>query len=305
MNKVCILLLLFIISIMAEYKIKDIETLTGIKAHTIRIWEKRYRILIPDRTETRIRMYSDQDLSSLLNISLLNKNGHKISHIAEWDKNKINRLVWDIKMSRNIDFTEERLILALLHTDEQLFSETLQVVIDEKGLIRTFSEDLMPFLERIGVMWLVNSISASQEHFISNLIRQKIISEIDKQEIPSDKSHPIMLYLPEHDWHEIGLLFYQYLLRSKGFHTVYLGQSLPYDSLLNCIQRIQPKAIISSWLTAIDKPFIINYFKRLKKDAPNTMLFAGGTQINLHSFDLTEYVTEIKSSDSLLSHFVK
>jgi len=290
---------------MAEYKIKDIETLTGIKAHTIRIWEKRYSILIPERTETHIRMYNDQDLSSLLNISLLNKNGHKISHIAEWDKNKINRLVWDIKMSRNVDFTEEKLILALLHTDEQLFSETLQVVIDEKGLVKTFSEDLMPFLERIGVMWLVNSISAAQEHFISNLIRQKIISEIDKQAIPADKSNPIMLYLPEHDWHEIGLLFYQYLLRSKGFHTVYLGQSLPYDSLLDCIQRIQPKAVISSWLTAIDKPFIINYFKQLKKDAPNTMLFAGGTQINLHSFELIEYVTEIKNSDSLLSHFVK
>jgi len=305
LNKVCILLFSGIYTLMAEYKIKDIETLTGIKAHTIRIWEKRYSILIPDRTETHIRMYSDQDLSSLLNISLLNKNGHKISHIAEWDKNKINRLVWDIKMSRNVDFTEEKLILALLHTDEQLFSETLQVVIDEKGLIRTFSEDLMPFLERIGVMWLVNSISAAQEHFISNLIRQKIISEIDKQAIPADKSNPIMLYLPEHDWHEIGLLFYQYLLRSKGFHTVYLGQSLPYDSLLDCIQRIQPKAVISSWLTAIDKPFIINYFKQLKKDAPNTMLFAGGTQINLHSFELIEYVTEIKNSDSLLSHFVK
>lgn len=305
MNKVCILLFSGIYTLMAEYKIKDIETLTGIKAHTIRIWEKRYSILIPDRTETHIRMYSDQDLSSLLNISLLNKNGHKISHIAEWDKNKINRLVWDIKMSRNVDFTEEKLILALLHTDEQLFSETLQVVIDEKGLVKTFSEDLMPFLERIGVMWLVNSISAAQEHFISNLIRQKIISEIDKQAIPADKSNPIMLYLPEHDWHEIGLLFYQYLLRSKGFHTVYLGQSLPYDSLLDCIQRIQPKAVISSWLTAIDKPFIINYFKQLKKDAPNTMLFAGGTQINLHSFELIEYVTEIKNSDSLLSHFVK
>lgn len=305
MNKVCILLFSGINTLMAEYKIKDIETLTGIKAHTIRIWEKRYSILIPGRTETHIRTYSDQDLSSLLNISLLNKNGHKISHIAEWDKNKINRLVWDIKMSRNVDFTEEKLILALLHTDEQLFSETLQVVIDEKGLVRTFSEDLMPFLERIGVMWLVNSISAAQEHFISNLIRQKIISEIDKQAIPADKSNPIMLYLPEHDWHEIGLLFYQYLLRSKGFHTVYLGQSLPYDSLLDCIQRIQPKAVISSWLTAIDKPFIINYFKQLKKDAPNTMLFAGGTQINLHSFELIEYVTEIKNSDSLLSHFVK
>ena len=289
---------------MAEYKIKDIEILTGIKAHTIRIWEKRYRILIPERTETQIRTYSDQDLSSLLNISLLNKNGHKISHIAEWDKDKINRLVWEIKMSRNVDFTEEKLILALLHTDEQLFSETLQVLIDDKGLTKTFSEDLMPFLERIGVMWLVNSISAAQEHFISNLIRQKIISEIDKQEIPADKSNPVMLYLPEHDWHEIGLLFYQYLLRSKGFHTVYLGQSLPYDSLLDCIQRIQPKAIISSWLTAIDKPFLINYFKQLKKDAPNAMLFAGGAQINLHSMDLIGYVTEIKNADSLLSHFV-
>lgn len=289
---------------MAEYKIKDIEILTGIKAHTIRIWEKRYRILIPERTETQIRTYSDQDLSSLLNISLLNKNGHKISHIAEWDKDKINRLVWDIKMSRNVNFTEEKLILALLHTDEQLFSETLQVLIDDKGLSKTFSEDLMPFLERIGVMWLVNSISAAQEHFISNLIRQKIISEIDKQEIPADKSNPVMLYLPEHDWHEIGLLFYQYLLRSKGFHTVYLGQSLPYDSLLDCIQRIQPKAIISSWLTAIDKPFIINYFKQLKQDAPNAMLFAGGAQINLHSLDLIGYVTEIKNADSLLAHFV-
>ena len=289
---------------MAEYKIKDIEILTGIKAHTIRIWEKRYKILIPERTETQIRTYSDQDLSSLLNISLLNKNGHKISHIAEWDKDKINRLVWDIKMSRNVNFTEEKLILALLHTDEQLFSETLQVLIDDKGLSKTFSEDLMPFLERIGVMWLVNSISAAQEHFISNLIRQKIISEIDKQEIPADKSNPVMLYLPEHDWHEIGLLFYQYLLRSQGFHTVYLGQSLPYDSLLDCIQRIQPKAIISSWLTAIDKPFIINYFKQLKQDAPNAMLFAGGAQINLHSLDLIGYVTEIKNADSLLAHFV-
>jgi DNA-binding transcriptional MerR regulator len=98
---------------MADYKIKDIEILTGIKAHTIRIWEKRYGILNPERTETQIRTYSDRDLSYLLNISLLNKNGHKISRIAELDKEEINRLVWEIKMSRNIDFTEEKLILAL------------------------------------------------------------------------------------------------------------------------------------------------------------------------------------------------
>jgi len=289
---------------MAEYKIKDIEILTGIKAHTIRIWEKRYGVLNPERTDTQIRTYNDQDLSYLLNIRLLNKNGHKISRIAELDKDEVHRLVWDIKMSRNINFTEEKLILSLLHTDEQLFTETLQIVIDEKGLARTFSEDLIPFLDRIGVMWLVNSISAAQEHFISNLIRQKIIAAIDKQEIPADKSNPIMLYLPEHDWHDIGLLFYQYLLRSKGLHTVYLGQSLPYDSLLDCIKRIQPKAIISSWLTSIDKDFLITYFKQLQQDAPNVMLLAGGAQINLHSPALHGCVTEIKSSESLLSHFV-
>lgn len=290
---------------MADYKIKDIEILTGIKAHTIRIWEKRYGILIPERTDTQIRTYTDQDLSYLLNISLLNKNGHKISKIAELSEQEIHQMVWDIKMQRTVDFTEEKLILALLHSDETLFTETLQVLIDEKGLARTFSEDLIPFLDRIGVMWLVNSISAAQEHFISNLIRQKIISEIDKQVIPTDKSFPIMLYLPEHDWHEIGLLFYQYLLRSKGFHTVYLGQSLPYDSLIDCIQRIQPKAIISSWLTAIDKPFLLSYFKRLKKDAPGVDLYAGGAQINLNAPDLNGLVIEIKNAESLLAHFVK
>ncbi|MFM6934869.1 MAG: MerR family transcriptional regulator [Flavobacteriales bacterium] len=305
MNKVCSSVFKESSTVMAEYKIKDIEVLTGIKAHTIRIWEKRYGILVPERTDTQIRTYSDHDLSYLLNISLLNKHGHKISKIAELSIDEIHGLVWDIKMSRNANYTEEKLILALLHLDEQLFADTLQVVIEEKGLEKTFSEDLIPFLDRIGVMWLVNSISAAQEHFISNLIRQKLIAAIDKQPVPTDKSQAFMLYLPEHDWHEIGLLFYQYLLRSKGFHTVYLGQSLPYESLLDCIERIQPKAIISSWLTAIDKPFIITYFKQLKQDAPHVELFAGGAQINLHAMDLKGLVTEIKNAESLLSHFVK
>ena len=288
---------------MAEYKIKDIEILTGIKAHTIRIWEKRYGMLIPERTDTQIRTYSDADLSFLLNVSLLNKNGVKISKIATMETSVIHALVSDIRLSPAIDNAEEKLILALLELDEELFRNTLNDLIHKKGLELTFSEHLIPFLDRIGVMWLVNSISAAQEHFISNLIRQKVITEIDKLGIPDKGSQSALLFLPEHDWHEIGLLFYQYLLRSKGYYTYYLGQSLPYDSLVDCIQRLKPTVVLSSWLTAVDQSFITNYFKQLQADAPGVEFMAGGAQIHVHSEALKGLITEVKNAASLLSLF--
>lgn len=288
---------------MAEYKIKDIEILTGIKAHTIRIWEKRYGMLIPERTDTQIRTYSDADLSFLLNVSLLNKNGVKISKIATMETSAIHALVSEIRLSPAIDNAEEKLILALLDLDEELFRNTLNDLIHQKGLELTFSEHLIPFLDRIGVMWLVNSISAAQEHFISNLIRQKVISEIDKLGIPDKSSTSALLFLPEHDWHELGLLFYQYLLRSKGYYTYYLGQSLPYDSLIDCIQRLKPTVVLSSWLTAVDQNFITNYFKQLRADAPGVELMAGGAQIHVHSAALSGLITEVKGSSTLLELF--
>ena len=229
---------------MGEYKIKDIEVLTGIKAHTLRMWEKRYRILIPERTNTQIRTYTDSELSYLLNISLLNKSGYKISKIASLSEIEINDLVWKIKVSNELDNSGEKLIIALIHLDELLFRDTLNDLIKQNGLENTFTYHLIPFLDRIGVMWLVGSITPAQEHFISNLIRQKLISEIDKLSIPSQEERPIMLFLPEHEWHELGLLYYQFLLRNKGIHTIYLGQSLPFESALDCIRSFNPKALI-------------------------------------------------------------
>lgn len=288
---------------MAEYKIKDIETLTGIKAHTIRIWEKRYGMLIPVRTDTKIRTYTDADLSFLLNISLLNKKGVKISKIATMGTTAIHSMVAEIRLNSSIDNAEEKLILALLELDEQLFRNTLNDLIKNKGLEATFSGHLIPFLDRIGVMWLVKSITAAQEHFISNLIRQKVITEIDKLQIPPRSKESVLLFLPEHDWHEIGLLFYQYLLRSKGYYTYYLGQSLPYDSLVDCIERLKPTVVLSSWLCAVDQQFIVGYFQQLKNDAPNVRFMAGGSQIHTHSIALKELITEVKNSATLLSHF--
>lgn len=260
-------------------------------------------MLIPDRTDTKIRTYTDADLSFLLNVSLLNKKGLKISKIATMGTTAIHSMVSEIRLNSSIDNAEEKLILALLELDEQLFRNTLNDLIKNKGLEATFSEHLIPFLDRIGVMWLVNSITAAQEHFISNLIRQKVITEIDKLPIPPKSSESVLLFLPEHDWHEIGLLFYQYLLRSKGHYTYYLGQSLPYDSLVDCIHRLQPTVVLSSWLTAVDQHFIVGYFKQLHNDAPNVRYIAGGAQIHTHAKALEGLLTEVKNSASLLSHF--
>ena len=288
---------------MGEYKIKDIEVLTGIKAHTLRIWEKRYEIMVPERTDTQIRTYSDAELSFLLNISLLNKSGYKISKIAKLSTQEINDLVWKIKVSNNLDHSGEKFILALIHLDELLFRDTLGDLIQEVGLENTFTNHLIPFLDRIGVMWLVGSITPAQEHFISNLIRQKIISEIDKLPIPDSSSAPLMLFLPEHEWHEIGLLYYQFLLRNKGLHTVYLGQSLPYESAIDCIRSLNPKAILTSWLTAVEDEFMVKYFEQLKSVVGDKIIYAGGAQVNMKIDLIKSLVTEIKQAKDLTSLF--
>ncbi len=288
---------------MSVYKIKDLEVLSGIKAHTIRIWEKRYGILNPERSDSKIRAYNNDELTHLMNLSLLNKNGYKISHLAVLSFDEIKELVWKIRDDLKLDNSQEKLISALISLDEELFRDTLGHLIDKIGLEKTFSEHLIPFLDRIGVMWLVGTIHAAQEHFISNLIRQKIIVEINNQKIPKVTTDPILLYLPEHEWHEISLLFYQYLLRSNGIHTVYIGQSLPYSSLQTCLEILKPKAILTSWLTCVEDSFMKSYFKQLYKDVGGIPIMAGGAQVNLNSSLIKEYIIEIKSSSTLLSHF--
>jgi DNA-binding transcriptional MerR regulator len=288
---------------MAEYKIKDLEVLSGVKAHTIRIWEKRYNLLSPDRTETQIRLYTDEDLVILLNVCLLYKHGVKISHIANMSFSQIQEKVLEIQQSFDVGDSSEQLILALLTLDEALFRNTLGSLISEVGLIKTFLDHLIPFLDRIGIMWLVGTINPSQEHFISNLIRQKIIAEIDKMPIPVNTDSPVMLFLPEHEWHEISLLFYQFILREKQLHTVYLGQSLPYDSLVECIRQLKPCALVTSWLTAVEDNFIENYFKQLKEEAGEIPILAGGYQIKANSSRISQWIVEIDNVESLNTHF--
>ena len=287
---------------MAEYKIKDLENLTGIKSHTIRIWEKRYRILSPDRTDTKIRTYSDSELTHLLTVSMLNRNGIKISKIAKLSQEDMNKLLWDIKVNKEPEYSMDKLLLSLVSLDEELFKETLANLLESEGLEKTFTDHLIPFLDRIGIMWLIGSVNPAQEHFMSNLIRQKIISEIDKQEIPVSTEKSVLMYLPEHEWHEMSLLFYHFLLRSKGVPTFYLGQSLPYESLIECIEKLKPNYILSSWLTAVDEKLVVSYFKKLKSDYPNLDVFAGGPQIKANSTALKNYIIEVNDLASIMKH---
>lgn len=280
---------------MATYKIKELEVLTGIKAHTIRIWEKRYGILHPNRTDTKIRTYSDDELKLILNISILNNRGLKISKIADLTTHQI---LSEVEKNKNETCSiQEKLLLSLIDLEEQLFHQTIDALFEEIGVQKTFITYIFPFLERAGVMWLVGTINPAQEHFISNLIRQKIIVELDKLK-PEKKAKKALLFLPEHETHEISLLFYNYLLKLKGYQTYYLGQNLPFDSFVSSYERINPTIIISSWIASVDKKMMLDYFKQIKKQC-NIPFYAGGFQIISAKEELDGLVIPIQNTTFL------
>lgn len=261
---------------MSRYSIRDLEKLSGIKAHTIRIWEQRYNLIAPQRTETNIRFYTDADLKRLMNISILNRNGVKISNIARLNDIGINEKVLEISRSGSLSATRiENLIVAMLEMDEQLFGDVLNLTITEDGFEYACEKVLFPFLERIGTLWLAGSVNPAQEHFISNLVRQKIISATDKLAIPLS-APKLVFYLPEGEFHEIGLLYYHYVARSAGFNTLYLGFSLPYNDLLEVNRSVQAYGYFTSFVTSLSDGDLQSMLERLQKDFPGKRFFLSG-----------------------------
>jgi DNA-binding transcriptional MerR regulator len=225
-----------------KFSISDIEGLIGIKAHTIRAWEARYNLVPPKRTPTNIRFYDEDDLKLLLNIVTLNEKGYKISRIANMDKQQIFDLVTQFQADWNNDTVQVlRLSDATLHYDETAFAEILSGCIEEFGLTKTMDLVLFPFMKKVGMLWQTGAIDPSQEHFASNLIRDRIIVEIDKLEKPvRENPKRFLLFLPEAEMHETGLLFARYLLKSCGMDTLYLGQEIPYSDVKKVIVSYKP-----------------------------------------------------------------
>jgi DNA-binding transcriptional MerR regulator len=225
-----------------KYSISDIEGLIGIKAHTIRAWEIRYNLVPPKRTPTNIRYYDEEDLKMLLNIVALNENGYKISKIAQMNKKKIADLVLQLKT----DWGNESVQLinlsnATIKYDEAAFSKILSSCISELGLTKTMDQVLFPFMKKIGMLWQIGAIDPSHEHFAANLIRDRLIVEVDKVDKPKSKDlRRFLLFLPEAELHEAGLLFARYLLKSCGHETLYLGQQIPSTDLKKVIESFKP-----------------------------------------------------------------
>jgi DNA-binding transcriptional MerR regulator len=288
---------------MANYSIKDLELLTGIKAHTIRIWEKRYNLIEPERTSTNIRAYCDTELKKLLNISILNKNGYKISKIANLTPDEIANNINKLSESSSDTVSQvENLAIAMIDIDETKFEKILSQSIIQLGFEDTVNRILRPFFVKIGLMWQTGSIIPAQEHFVSNLVRQKMLVAIDSQIAgKSPNSKHFTLFLPEGEMHELGLLFANYLLRKRGHNVVYLGQNVPLDDLIE-IEGIRPSDyMLTSFITSLTNCNLMDYLYQLRDKYPEKKIFVTGEQAELMSDNFPENVKFLDSPDALTS----
>lgn len=244
-----------------KYSIKDLERVSGIKAHTLRIWEQRYEILNPERTETNIRYYSNADLKRILNISLLNNNGYKISNIAKLsDENLVQEVEKFLGSYKDESHQIDNLVLCLMDMDEFRFESTINNSIQHFGFENTIEKVVFPFLRHMGNMWLTGLITPAQEHYISNLVRQKIIVGIDSLKgLETVASKRFLFFLPSQELHEMGLLYAHYLAKAQGHKCFYLGQSVPFEDLITITKNAKPDFIVCI-LTAALQDTTLNEF---------------------------------------------
>ncbi|GEC77823.1 MerR family transcriptional regulator [Flavobacterium aquatile] len=251
------------------FSIKDLENLSGIKAHTIRIWEKRYNVLEPMRTDTNIRFYDLNALQKLLNITLLHDYGYKISKISKMPAEKIPELVRDIvsnKSAKNHAISSFK--LAMMNFDQNLFFKTYDTLLSEKSFREVFFEVFIPLMEEIGFLWQVDTITPAHEHFISYLIKLKLLVNTEKiqSKEPTRNDKVFVLYLPMNEIHELGLMYLNYEILSQGYKTIYLGESVPTDSLKDIKKYFDNIVYVCYMTVEPEKAEVNDYIKNLKEE---------------------------------------
>ncbi|MBK6947356.1 MAG: MerR family transcriptional regulator [Haliscomenobacter sp.] len=288
---------------MAIYSIKDLENLSGIKAHTIRIWEQRYHIIEPKRTKTNIRFYQDEDLKFLLNVALLNKNGFKISKIADMDRLEVAEKVAAIsEINFESDTQLDALTLAMIEMDEYKFDRIMTTNIAQIGFERTMLEVIYPFLDKLSILWLTGSINPVQENFMSYLIRQKLIVAIDKEPLPSGRDiRKFVIYLPEGERQELSLLFMHYLLKSRNNQVIYLGQDISLADLKDACKIHRPHYLFTMITESFAKGSVQSYVDRLAESFPDAIILLSGYQIAAQPVLPPDNVRLLYSLDQTLS----
>jgi len=287
---------------MGSYSIKDLEKVSGIKAHTIRMWEKRYGIVNPERTLTNIRFYNDSDLKKLINVSILCKHGVKISKIAKFSIVEINEKVLHIsKTEKGSNNVIDNLVLTMIEMDEQKFDKLFSSIILQSGFEKAFLDIIYPLFERIGVLWQTGSIRTTHEHFVSNIVRQKILVAIDGQNnSPNLSLKKYLLFLPENEFHEIGLLFYYYILKKRGFPVIYLGPSVPFEDLPDVVKSSNINCLLTVINTSIEKKKMGVFMNRLTNEFKNNKVFIGGEIIHYLDSNLPENFVRLTSPSDFI-----
>ncbi len=277
---------------MRHYSIKDLERLSGVKAGTIRIWEQRYELLEPVRSETNIRFYSDSDLKKLLNVSMLLEQGMRISKISQFSdlelKQTIGKLIEEGEsISEKTDFYIQALVVAMLEMDEARFNNLFGRAVNESGFLNAITEFVYPFLVKVGLMWGMDEVNPGQEHFISCLIRQKLIAGINDLPItsPSKKGYTYVLFLSQGELHEIGLILANYILRSQGYHVIYLGQDVPTQDVKHVVSEANPTHLLTIFTASRTPAEYESILKDYDESFPNTRKVYSGINYYLDKID--------------------
>lgn len=289
---------------MAVYSIRDLENLSGIKAHTIRIWEKRYSLIEPHRTTTNIRYYTDFELKKILNVAVLNKHGIKISNIAKLSDAELKDEIMRVSDANpDLKHAIDSLIVAMIDMDEIKFTSILAKSVSKKGFKETMLEVVYPFLNRIGVMWQAGEVNPVQEHFVSYLIRQKMIAAIDDvSNVFRTDAQSFLLFLPEGEWHEIGLLFASYLIKEAGHKVIYLGQSVPYADVLATGACNQVDHLLLTGITPQPEFNYINYLKDLGGAFPDKKILFFARFLEDTPLDLPDNFQHLNRVPDLVSY---
>ena len=287
------------------FTIRDIENLSGIKAHTIRIWEQRYSFLKPNRSDTNIRYYTNDELKIILNIALLNKYGYKISHINKMSREAMFEKVLSLTDAEaKADNTVNRLLECMIQFDVELFENILNNCISASGIEKTIQQIIYPFLDKVGNLWLTNHINPAQERLVSNVIRQKIIVGIDSISTKKTSSPKVCLFLPEGEYHEISLLFVAFLLKKKGIPVIYLGANIPFDELKSVVVVKKPGYLYTHVTTAGQNFNFDNFLATLNKEFRNYPVIISGRLTNSYVKKIPQKITFLKSLNEV-KEFIK
>jgi len=263
---------------MEPYSIHDLDKLSGIKAATIRVWERRFKIVTPHRTGTNRRRYGDEELRRIINISILKRNGFKISKIAKFSASEIEEKV--TFLSKDVfhpDTQIDSLVAATVDYNEKAVNDILIRSMMNKGMEETMSAIVFPFLKRIGIMWHTGTVNVASEHFITNIFRHKLISATDTlSSVLKPERKKILLFLPENELHDIGLLFFNYVIRKMGHESLYLGQSTPLFAVAEISNQWKGDIVITGLMSDFPGLKSDEYLADLVKLFPKQKILVAG-----------------------------